>query len=252
MKLRILRYFERGIGRRRIIRRTPHGFLMALDQQEVIQRRILYEGTWEREVTSLLETEFGPEEIFFDIGANIGYFSCLAAACGVRQVIAFEPDPFVCSILLYNLDLNRWSKVVSIRQNALSDAPGAIPFQRSSDSCVSGFGIWDRNVIDTFDVEAVTLDSIPLEGGPKPTIIKIDVEGWEQRVLAGAGQIFSVSPPRLVIFETYAAPTGQMTSSWIHDFFSRHDYEISHLPRADGTMDWVENYVARRKTPKPR
>src|SRR5215469_3075096 len=103
MKLRLLGWLQRLIGQRRIVRRTDTDFLLALDAREFIQSSILYHGSWETELTGLLLQELRAEDVFYDIGANVGYFSCLAARRGIRKTLAFEPDPLVCSILRSNL-----------------------------------------------------------------------------------------------------------------------------------------------------
>jgi FkbM family methyltransferase len=249
MKLRLLGILERCVGRRRIIRRTAPGFLMALDQQEFIQSRILYQGQWEQELTILLSRELRAGDVFYDIGANVGYFSCLAAYCGVTEIVAFEPDPLVCAILRGNLALNGFDSPVLVCQRALSDTAGSVLFQRGSDSAFSGFGDWQmRHVAEVVEVDATTLDAFVLSGGgPVPTVLKIDVEGWEERVLAGSNGLLAAYPPRLIVFEAPASETGQLNAPRLHNFFLDHGYEIAHLRRTDGTIGTVENYTASRK-----
>lgn len=250
MKLRLLGIVERLIGPRRIIRSTAPGFLMALDAKEFIQSRILYQGLWEKELTVLLSKELRAGDVFYDIGANVGYFSCLAAQCGVTQIVAFEPDPQVCMILRSNLSLNGFENAVSVCQRAVSDRAGQTSFQRGSDTAFSGFGDWQmRTVAEVFEVEATTLDDYVLsEGRSPPTVLKIDVEGWEERVLAGSSGLVSTRPPRLIVFEAPASETGQLNALRIREFFVDHGYEIEHLKRADGTIGTVENYTAYLKS----
>ena len=246
MKLRLLGTLERIIGPRRITRRTGPGFLMALDAKEFIQSRVLYQGLWEKELTILLSKELRTGDVFYDIGANVGYFSCLAAQCGVTEIVAFEPDPLVCSILRTNIALNGFENAVSVCQCALSDEAGPISFQRGSDSAFSGFGDWQmRTVAEVTRVEATTLDEFAISGDrPMPTVLKIDVEGWEERVLVGSSGLISAHPPRLIVFEAPASETGQLNAFRLRDYFFDHGYQIEHLRRADGTIGTVENYTA--------
>jgi hypothetical protein len=123
MKLRLLGILQRLIGLRRIIRRTDLGFLMALDAREFIQSRILFQGLWEKELTILLSQELRPTDVFYDIGANVGYFTCLAAQCGVAEIVAFEPDPLICAVLCHNLELIRaWLRDRAFAQSQRYDS----------------------------------------------------------------------------------------------------------------------------------
>jgi FkbM family methyltransferase len=247
MKLRLLRSFERLIGRRRILRPTKAGFLMALDQQELIQRRIFYERIWEQEITALLADELRPDDVVYDIGANVGYYTCLAATVGVCNVVSVEPDPSVCAILQFNIHVNHFKNVVSVHRAAVTDEVGTAVFHRASDSGVSGLGAWDaRNTTKSFNVDTINLDAMVQQRRyPAPTVLKIDVEGWEANVLAGGKWLFTTAPPRLVVFETNSEPAGQVENTWIKNFLLNNGYAISHIRRADGSIECVENFVAR-------
>jgi len=102
-----------------------------------------------------------------------------------------------------------------------------------------------RTVAEVVEVEATTLDDFVLPGGRlMPSVIKIDVEGWEEHVLAGSSRLLSARPPRLIVFEAPASETGQLSAVRLRDFFFDHGYDIEHLRRADGTIGPLENYTA--------
>ena len=92
-KARRLNWLERLLGHKRIVTHTRSGFRFACDQTDWLQRNLLCNGIHEPEITQLLESELQPSDVFYDIGANSGYFSLLAATMGVGFVIGFEPDP---------------------------------------------------------------------------------------------------------------------------------------------------------------
>ncbi len=137
-------------------------------------------GVYEREVERELRRLAQPGTIAFDVGAHVGYFSLmLAALCG--EVVAVEPDPRNAEGLEGNVRLNEM-RVHVIRAVASSEA-GSIGFARDA---LSEMGrVSDGNGIQT---EAVTLDDLAARYG-NPRIVKIDVEGHEDAVLAGAVRV---------------------------------------------------------------
>lgn len=115
-----------------------------------------------------------PGDLFLDIGANIGVYSVYAAECGA-EVVSVEPVPQNAKRVRENLDLNGYAGQVV--QKALSDRPGSVRITTDEDSynhLVAEGGV---------EVTATTLDALL---GDRSAVAKIDVEGAEELVLAGA------------------------------------------------------------------
>jgi FkbM family methyltransferase len=248
-KLRVLRVLENVSGNHRIITPTKLGFVMALDRADFVQRTIFSEGEYEPEVSRLLFEHLVSTDVFYDVGANVGYFSCMALTRGVKSVYAFEPDPLTTSVLRLNLRLNGLlDNRCHLYEVALGCRRRAGTFYRSHVLNTGMSGLTPRNSVASFEVELHTLDSIALEGQEKrPSVIKIDVEGLEFDVLIGARQLLEVAPPRLIVFE---APSDLLLSSPEHclaALLRHHDYSIEHIPRQSGVVEKVENYAAFRR-----
>jgi len=77
-----------------------------VDHADLLQRTELYDGVWEPVESRFFQQNLRPDDVLYDIGANIGYFTCLALRAGVRHVVAFEPDPLTSQVLSLNLQLN--------------------------------------------------------------------------------------------------------------------------------------------------
>jgi FkbM family methyltransferase len=135
--------------------------------------------------------------VFVDVGANIGLFTLIAAACvgPSGKVVAFEPTIRTYTRLVDNVRLNQFSNVSCVNL-ALSDRNGHLDLIRSTD----GFDAWNSfaspttgNTISHERVEIVEWDRYAaahdLQG--VVTMMKIDVEGWESRVLAGGKDVFA-------------------------------------------------------------
>lgn len=132
-----------------------------------------------------------PGDVVFQVGAHQG-FTTVFLAKWVGQngaVIAFEASPFSTRILQKNVELNSLENVVVVGK-AVGAQAGLIGTTGGS-SVVAVTNRWDAAT----DVEMVTLDEY---ANTRPTLLKIDVEGYEVAVLEGASRILS-SRPKLAI-----------------------------------------------------
>jgi FkbM family methyltransferase len=249
-KARRLGLIERMMGRRRIRVLTRPGFLFACDQTDWLQRNLLCNRIHEQEVTDQLTAVFRSDDIFFDVGANTGYFSCLALCSGVAGVTAFEPDPDTCVVMNGQRQLNGWDEAaLSIVPMGLSDENGHQQLIRGSDSGESGFGDWPhREPVGRIEVEVITLDEYCRQAGRYPSILKIDVEGWEYPVLRGAAAVLQNPTLRLVVFETACDAKGVIIDPRLPELLKQAGFTVSHLPRPSGRIKPTENYLALRGT----
>lgn len=243
-KLRILGWLEAMGGKKRIAVKTHAGFRFAVDRRDYIQRTIYETRRWEPEIEAYLQTIIGPEDVFYDIGANSGYFSLYALQAGCRHVIAFEPSLELAAIYQYNMHLNNFLQANwQLFNCALSDVSGVAsylpgPIQNSGIGQLSS-----QTPEEGQQVDVCTLDTVIDEGKlPRPSIIKLDVEGWELKILKGALQTFSINPPRYVIFEADANSNGDMIEPNLLTFFLERGYTVEHLKRK--RLEAKENYVA--------
>lgn len=246
-KLRILGILERLTGSRRIIAPTVLGFDMALDRTDFVQRTIFTEGIYEPEVTRVLMSELRPRDVFFDVGANAGYYTCAAVRIGVKLVCAFEPDPLAASVVRLNLGLNGADpKTWRVLELALGRSVGTAIFHRSHVSNSGRSGLRAVDAVASFRVPVDTVDSIIADGrAPLPTVMKVDVEGHELEVLLGARRLLEDKAPRLIVFEAERDLLSDHEHPLTRLLHSK-GYSIEHLARLSGVIEDVENYAARR------
>ena len=160
-----------------------------------------FEGEGEVEVQRVMEQYLRPGMIFYDIGANIGFFSLLAARIVGKEgrVIAFEPDPELAARLLVHVRRNDF-QVISVEEKAVWCEPGTVSFARAdpATSPDRGLGhIVTRGVEDTIQVNSVSMDNFVL-GAPAPDFLKCDVEGAEVEVFRGAGRLLTEKRPAIL------------------------------------------------------
>lgn len=123
-------------------------------------------------------------DTFYDIGANIGLYSCLVGNSSVPQpvIVSFEPFPPNVERLKENIELNDVS--ARVEEIALSNKSGLSQFRIDQRNVAgSGRGQLVNDGEETLKIHVKKGDE--LEGLPEPTIVKIDVEGNEQEVIKG-------------------------------------------------------------------
>ena len=101
-KLRLATWLEKSLGNKNILIKTKRGFRFAANRFDYIQNTIFQTRDWEPEIGSILVQELTQNDVFFDVGANTGYFSCIALSCNVKQVIAFEPYSSLQKLFILN------------------------------------------------------------------------------------------------------------------------------------------------------
>jgi len=141
-----------------------------------------------------------------DIGANIGYYTLMAARLVGKQgrVFAFEPEPKNYDLLVRNVALNKYVNVVT-EQKAVSDKTGKADLFISREAGAHGLMSGREGAVGVKSVETISLDSY-FKGRPGPLdIVKIDVEGAELAVLKGMTQVVKNNADIRVFTEIYCA-----------------------------------------------
>jgi FkbM family methyltransferase len=132
-------------------------------------------------------------DLFVDVGANIGSYAILAAGGGGAQVIALEPIPETFESLARNVMLNGLEKKIRILNIGAGSRSDELLFSASQDT-VNHVLAKGEAAIDIVTVPVRSLDEVLL--GCIPNLIKIDVEGFETEVISGATK--TLSDPRVL------------------------------------------------------
>ncbi len=188
------------------------------DVSDFTSRPWIFHGRlFEPETTRSLLATLKPGQTVFDIGANRGYVTLIAAlkvgASG--RVHSFEPNPKVRAELSEHVQMNRVADRVTICSDALSDLAGQdVTFYVSTLESNTGLSsltpsaeLLNSQALSpdhTITVRTNTLDQyVELHDLTAPIdLIKIDVEGAELMVLNGAERTLRERPPRRWIIET--------------------------------------------------
>ena len=183
---------------------------------------------------ALVTSQVPRDSTVVDVGANIG-LSTILLARAAQRVIAFEPSPANLGYLRRNLEANRVANVEVVAA-AVSDRPGSLRFH------VAQFGagshvVAERHVqgsaIPTIEVPAVALDDVLAS---PVSFIKIDAEGHEPDMLAGARAVLARDQPMVwteVNVWCLSAFAGHSPGAFVRTLFRAFDVG---KPQPDGTV----------------
>lgn len=176
-------------------------------------------GTYELEKQKLFEKTVKKGDVVFDIGAQAGFYSLLAAELAGEdgKVFAFEPLPKNILLLKRNINLNNY-KNIFVREEAVSDKSDTnCPFEPGSSN-------FTGKICETGElkVNAVSLDDLVSQNKlPAPDVLKIDVEGAELAVLKGASLTVKKYHP-----DIFLSIHGKENSGELIYFFENSGYNL--------------------------
>lgn len=181
---------------------------------------------------------FSKEDVFFDIGANIGLYSLSAAAQGVSKVFAFEPNPFSFGVLAHNIVANEFGSQIVPVCLAMSAGSSIVSFKLSGTHAGSiGNEITrDSSTGDGILVQsaAFSLDEFArIQGITGINHLKIDVDGLELEILQGASEILTNPALKSVLVEDIFIKGREENA--ITAFLERFDLHVSDRWGPDGT-----------------
>jgi len=159
----------------------------------------IYTGLHEFQDMSFVLHLLRSDDIFVDVGANIGAYTILAGGVIGAHCIAIEPIPETFQHLIENINLNQIWRAVNPINMGISHAEGILKF--SSDKDTMNHVITDNQSpsCSVVNVKVVSLDNII--GDLNPRLIKIDVEGFETNIISGASMTLSRPSLDAVIIE---------------------------------------------------
>jgi FkbM family methyltransferase len=195
---------------------------------------------YEPQLVEALAETLRPGDVFVDVGANIGFFSVLAARLvgGGGRVFAFEPDPGARAVLRLAAARNGVAAIVDVIEAAAGHEDGRTRLFLSSDSVLSTTDprrsplaadfTFDR-AIDVAQMRLDTWSAAHRALLPRLRAVKIDVEGTEDEVVTGMRETIAACPGAIVFCET---TPGSAADRWL----TSHGYTATCLEIRQGTF----------------
>jgi FkbM family methyltransferase len=176
--------------------------LYVIKSDPVVGRELLASRAYEPHVTDRLRQFLVPGGVFVDIGANIGYYTLLAARRLGREgrVIAFEPNPVSLKVLLLNTAPE--GDTIRVYPFAVSDREGFLSLMRIVSIASSKHVAEDelRYPSDVGPTYAVRLDDV-LRDEPRIDVLKCDIDGHDYRAIQGG--LATLARTRPVVFAEF-------------------------------------------------
>ena len=169
---------------------TPHGLRIEGNTRDWIQRNLYYFGLWEPNLSSWLESRLAPGDVFVDVGANVGYFTLLAARLvgASGAVVAVEAMPAIYEHLLRHVRANGLTNCRCVNEAAVGpDAPSEVTLFWGGEGNIGSSGMIERDA----EARAVRVPARPLQAiltddeCRRARVIKVDVEGVEAEAIRG-------------------------------------------------------------------
>lgn len=201
---------------------------------------------------------FAADNVFLDVGANVGMYSVFAAIVPGARVFAFEPESQNYALLCKNIVQNHLSDRVTAFSAALSDEEkfGAIHLSAfaAGGSCHSfgaavDFNLEKKAFAFTQGCYSTTIDKLVQTGVmPVPANIKIDVDGFEHKVVAGARETLKDETVRSLLIEINPKlHEHQWIIAHLQSLGFTYDREqVEQAARAGGSFKGIGEYVFRR------
>ena len=203
----------------------------------------LESGVWEPQVERIVRRFLGSGDTFVDIGANIGYHTLVASqVVGPEgRVIAFEPNPDNARLIAHTIERNAITNI-TVLPVALASERGVATFRHAIGSNGGFADAGSSPLLEANSTVVPTMVFDDLAVG-HVDVVKIDVEGGEPIVLAGAARLLDVVRP-VIIFEFSVEMTERVggTSARAHlGTFTDRGYELSLIERASGELIPVDS-----------
>ena len=164
-------------------------------------------GSYEMDKRLAFEKEILPDSVIYDIGANVGFYSLLAAEMTGEKghVYAFEPLPRNIKYLSQHVKINRYENI-TIFEAAVSDHEGEAYFDLGASTAMGHLSQGGE-----LKVKVICLDEMLARGEVlPPDFMKIDVEGAEFEVIQGAQNILEAYHP-ILFLDTHNRTAHQKT-----------------------------------------
>jgi FkbM family methyltransferase len=208
---------------------SPNGYLLRLELKNWMERRAYFSGTYyQTDLTDLITKITRSGDQFIDIGANIGFITLHASQLvGTKgKVISFEPNPAMQARLHDHIKLNQLSPSVTVIEAALGETPSSAVLHVPEDH--PGMGTLTSHEGTAIEVPVVKGDDVlPMISKDTPLIIKIDVEGFEQKALSGLQQTLE-HPNIILIIEITDSMLNRVgdSANGLYEFLKTKGFEV--------------------------
>ena len=207
------------------------GFKFNVNTSSYLEWYLYFYGAYEPAVNNLISTILKTGDIAVDVGANVGIHTLTMASIvsNSGKVLAFEPHPFIFNRLINNLRINNINWVEPFKLG-VADKKCSLclnSFDNLSANQGTSFVTDEAEEANFFKIDLICLDDFLMDKEiRKLNFIKIDVEGYDLKVILGAFKTIDKFKP-IIIFE-YVKNDNQCNQDWdiVVSFFESQSYRL--------------------------
>ncbi len=199
----------------------------------VVSSSLIYADWPEYHELKFIRSRLSATDIIIDVGANVGHLSLLLSdLVAPINIFAFEPTPLTYGRLVKNWQINEWS-TEHLFQMAVGAEEGEVEIADVTTPDTVNSVLATKQGVSKVRVQQRSLDSFREQWTSGIGLLKIDVEGYEPQVFAGATQLLRNERPKLIMFESlHGAPPSEVAA-----VLDQADYKLFQLDH-DGTPDF--------------
>ena len=200
------------------------------------------------------------EDIFADVGSNIGSYTILASGVVGAKSVAFEPVPSTFYYLQKNIEINNLHQIAKAYNVGVGNEKGILKFTKDADT-TNHIVIENAENVATINVEIIILDDFFLNN-QVPTLMKVDVEGFEKNVFEGSKNVLANTQLKALIVELngcchrYGVNENDIHQLLLNNHFKTYQYnplerELIETPTYNSEentiyirdLEWVKNRI---------
>jgi FkbM family methyltransferase len=217
---------EKRLAHRTKTLRLSNGILFQAHPDCVISSALIYAEWPEFLELQFLRRLLRHGDAVVDVGANVGHISLLLGdIVGAENIFAFEPTPVSYRRLVENWKLNGW-KTNQLFQSAVGRRMSRVLVQDTERPETKNSVLRGASADHCVEVPLVTLNASRAHWkGRHIGLLKVDVEGYEPEVFAGATELLREDRPRVLMFESLS---GKVESE-VAQVLSHVQYEVFQL-----------------------
>ena len=205
-------------------------------------------GTYEVPIQNIFTQHLKAGDVFYDIGANVGFFTIIAAKLvgNTGKVYAFEPGQGNASSIRHNAQLNNFTHVEVI-EKAVSHSSGEGQLLLAQYSGGHALATADAppDLAGEVTVDLVSIDDLIAQKQIQPpNFVKVDVEGAELDVLKGMTETIKTYKPTII----YEVDDGDRTAyerkyQELESFLQSFNYQVTQTENSYDTIDWCVGHA---------
>jgi FkbM family methyltransferase len=205
--------------------------ISSLLKTDLGHRQIAWCGFYELDLSRRISSLAKQGGLLVDVGANVGYFSCMWAALNPQnEVYAFEPSPRNLVMLKKNISILPNPDAVKIFDHAVGREDGFFNFDIGPEEQSGWGGLATSQSARTIQIKVKRLDAI-IPAGKTVSVLKIDTEGADTWVLMGAENLLRQKRIKNIFFEANLERMKllEIPSDQVAKFLNGLDYKVSPL-----------------------